>query len=492
MARASGPVQGNLIPGEFVHATSNVHYKVFEEGTHAWLSFDREGADAIHGRRELLYFIGSGGRGRTYIFAEEGFFFESPINWYGQKHLWDMTPGYQSARHIPLNLPLAASCLDCHTTSPQTPLPGTENRYAMPVISQEGIGCERCHGPGANHAKNRGTIINPDKLSPVRRDDVCMQCHLEGNVAIQQPGQKLNEFRPGDDLQDYVHYFVLAGDGRDLRAASQFEALWQSRCKRKSGDALTCTSCHDPHFSPPPDEKAAYYRQKCLSCHNIAFAEKHRKSNPDCVSCHMPRVLSSDIAHTQATDHRILRRPGESVAPAVAEQPRALERFPPVSTKLDNRDLALAEEQVVPRLAAVGEREKFLRKALAQKPDDPELLTALGFLYQSQGKLQQSRQLYERALQIDPLETAAATDLGVIDAQTGNLQEAVQLWEAAFQREPANIVIGLNLSKVLWQEGQQVKAREEIKRVLEFNPDLPEAEGLLKEWSKHLSDPIQH
>src|SRR6202171_6726324 len=30
MARTSGPVQGNLIPGEFVHATSNVHYKVFE------------------------------------------------------------------------------------------------------------------------------------------------------------------------------------------------------------------------------------------------------------------------------------------------------------------------------------------------------------------------------------------------------------------------------------------------------------------------------
>jgi hypothetical protein len=94
MARASGPVQGNLIPGEFIHKPSHVHYKVSEEGGHAWLNFDREGAGAIHGRRELLYFIGSGGRGRTYIFAEDGFFFESPINWYGQKRLCDMTPGY--------------------------------------------------------------------------------------------------------------------------------------------------------------------------------------------------------------------------------------------------------------------------------------------------------------------------------------------------------------------------------------------------------------
>jgi len=87
MARTSGPVQGNLIPGEFIHNLSHVHCKVSEERGHAWLNFDREGAGAIHGRRELLYFIGSDGRGRTYIFAEDSFFFESPINWYGQKRL---------------------------------------------------------------------------------------------------------------------------------------------------------------------------------------------------------------------------------------------------------------------------------------------------------------------------------------------------------------------------------------------------------------------
>lgn len=200
MARASGPAQGNLISGEFIHAPSHIHYRVFEESGHAWLSFDREGGDAIHGRRELLYLIGSGDGGGTYVFSEDSFFFESPINWYGQKHLWDMTPGYQSARHVPLNLPLAVSYLDCHTSSPQVPVPGTVNRYAAPVISQEGVGCERCHGPGADHAKNVGMIINPDKLSPSRRDAVRMQCHLEGNVAIQQTGRKLNEFRPGDDL----------------------------------------------------------------------------------------------------------------------------------------------------------------------------------------------------------------------------------------------------------------------------------------------------
>ena len=492
MAKASGPAIGNLIPGDFNHAPSHVHYRIFEESGRAWLSFDREGASAIHDRRELLYFIGSGRRGRTYVFAEEGFFFESPINWYGQQRLWDMTPAYQGSTHIPLNLPLAASCLDCHTSHPQAPFPGTENKYAEPLISQEGIGCERCHGPGANHAKNHGPIINPAKLAPARRDYVCMQCHLEGDVAIGQPGRRLNEFRPGQDLQDYVHYFVLAGAGGSLPAVSQFEALWQSMCKRKTGDSLSCTTCHDPHRSPPPAEKAAYYRQKCLTCHTVAFARKHHKSNPDCVSCHMPAVPSSNIAHTQATDHRILRYPEEAARVTPVEPPAGLKRFPPGDTKIDDRDLALAEESIVPHTASAAKREELLRKALAQTPNDPELLTDMGYLCQSLGKAELARQFYEHALQVDPLENAAATNLGVIEAQAGNLEQAVRLWEAAFHRAPGKIAIGLNLSKVLWQQGKQAQAREELQRVLEFNPDSPETETLLREWSRDTSDSVRH
>jgi Tfp pilus assembly protein PilF len=155
-------------------------------------------------------------------------------------------------------------------------------------------------------------------------------------------------------------------------------------------------------------------------------------------------------------------------------------------------DLALAEEYVAPGLAVPGDRAKLMRKALAENPSDPEVLTGMAFLYQTQGKLQQARQLYERALQIEPLETATAADLGVIAAQSGRLKEAEQLWERAFEREPSNIAIGLNLSRVLWQEGEHAKARQEIKRLLEFNPDLPEAKTLLQEWSRRSSDFIQH
>jgi predicted CXXCH cytochrome family protein len=480
MGRASGPAIGNLIPGDFTHALSRVHYRVYEQDGRAWLSFDREGPNAVHGKRQLLYYIGSGERGRTYVFADQGFYFEAPINWYAQKHAWDMTPAYQDSLHIPLNLPLDSSCLDCHTGNPQSPAPGTQNEYREPLIFQQGIGCARCHGPGTAHVQGAGSIVNPAKLPPDRRDAVCMQCHLEGNVSVKQPGRDLKQFRPGDNLQDYVHYFVLAGGSRGFRAASQFEAFYQSMCKQKSGDSFSCITCHDPHFSPSPSEKVAYYRAKCISCHGEAFAAKHHQKNPDCVSCHMPRIPASDVAHTEATDHRILKRP-EAQPEAARNQPQpVLKLFPPSVAKPDARDLALAWESLAEggTEGAAAQAQNYLPKALAERPDDPALLTAMGFLQEKRGKIAEARSFYERALQKDPDADVAATDLGVITAESGDFSHAIALWSKVFAREPGRSAIGMNLARALCAMGNTADSRATIERVLEFNPDLPGARDL--------------
>ena len=186
-----------------------------------------------------------------------------------------MTPAFQEAHETPLNLPALTSCLHCHVSGMQPPLDGTENRYPSRVFSGTGVSCERCHGPGAAHVGG-GPIVNPAKLSPERRDAVCMQCHLEGKVAIERPGRHVYEFRPGDSLSDYIRYYVLAGTTPSgLGAVSQIEALAQSMCKKKSGNMMSCTNCHSPHYSPSTRERVSYYREKCLACHGAEFAAKH-------------------------------------------------------------------------------------------------------------------------------------------------------------------------------------------------------------------------
>jgi tetratricopeptide (TPR) repeat protein len=487
MAHASGPATENLMPADFVHGKSGVHYRIYTEGGRAWLSFERPGDPAVIGRRQLLYFIGSGRRGRSYLFAVDGFVFESPVNWYADRHMWDMVPAYGEAREIPMNLPAYASCLHCHTSGMQPPLKGTENRYLMPVFTHDGVSCERCHGPGAAHTKG-GAIVNPAKLPPDQRDAVCMQCHLEGKVAIERPGRHAYEFRPGDTLADYVRYYILAGNrASGLDANSQFEALAQSTCKKKSNDSMSCISCHNPHYYPSADERASYYRRKCLACHGAALGTKHHPKKSDCTACHMPSSLSTDIAHTEVTDHRIQRRP--ELSPRSLQDPNRQQSFPslirfPYSKEAndDVRDVALAWESLaedgMPETASQADR--LLRLAAKQSPDDPAILSRLAYIELKHGAIGHARELYQRALALDPTLTDAAANLGVLEAQSGHLRSAVALWQGAFERAPGKSNIGMNLARTFCESGQIKDARSYVLRVLEFNPDLSAARNLLQ------------
>jgi hypothetical protein len=481
MAQASGPAMPGLLLGDFVHAPSRVHYRVYPENGQAWMSFERSGDNEIRGKKELLYFIGTGHRGRTYLFSQDSFVFEAPINWYGQQHLWDMAPAYQKNLEIPMNLPAVSACLACHTSNSQPPLPGTENGYSQPLFAHAGVTCERCHGPGSAHVESGGAIVNPAKQAPDRRDAICMQCHFEGRVAIQQPGHTLADFQAGDRLSDFVHYFVLTGSTDDrIGALSQTEALSQSVCKRKSRDSMSCISCHDPHFTPTKEEAASYYRGKCLACHGQKFGAKHKNNQSDCRPCHMPPTPTLDIAHTQATDHRILRKPRATLPNAQAQSDQRLLPFPGDSAKEDARDIGLAWESLAQQGVQNAEVEAnhWLRKAAQEVPTDAGVLSALGYEEQRHGRIQEARQHYLRALEIDPLSNEAALNLGVIEAQAGNADGAIILWQGPFDRVPGRSEVGMNLALLYCSTGKMEQARATITQVLKFNPDLTSARKL--------------
>lgn len=498
MAHASGPAIENLQPTDFVHAKSGVHYRIYAEGEKVWLSFQRPGDASVNEKRQLLYFIGSGHRGRTYLFAADDFFFESPVNWYAGRKVWDMAPAYGNAREIPLNLPAYASCLQCHTSGMQPPIKGTENKYSTPLFTQSGVGCERCHGPGSTHITDTArtkteSIVNPLKLPPDRRDSVCMQCHLEGNVAIERAGHHAREFRPGDLLDDFVRHYVLTADGSSaLGANGQFEALVQSLCKKKTGDAMSCMSCHDPHFSPPAEQRASYYRGKCLACHGAAFAAKHHPDRPDCTACHMPSSLSVDISHTEVTDHRIPRRP--EMSPQLLQDSSAEHSATPnLSSQLipfpyskeaddDVRDRALAWQSLAENGSpqATAQADRLLPQAAKQFPDDPAILSGLAYVELNHGAVDRARDSYQKALALDPTLIDAAANLGVIEARSGHLQRAVELWQSAFERAPADSSIGMNLARTFCEAGKLDEARASVLRVLRFNPDLSSAKNLLQ------------
>jgi hypothetical protein len=286
---------------------------------------DEQGRVLAEVEAEITYALGSGSRGTAYLFERAGRLYQSPITWYVQKQRWDLSTGFEQ-NNLHFDRPIEPKCLFCHSNR-VVPAPMSVNRYEEPIFRGQAIGCERCHGPGALHVRGQElvdgrdvTIVNPRHLEPSLREAVCEQCHLLGDHRIERLGRGTFDFRPGFPTSDFFAVFERTSN-QQTKAVGQVEQMKLSRCYQKSKGLLGCTSCHDPHQVVKEKERIAFFRGRCLVCHEqsgcgLALSTRLTRSRDDnCTSCHMPASKSTDIVHVAATDHRILKTP-ESQAPA--------------------------------------------------------------------------------------------------------------------------------------------------------------------------------
>ncbi|HYT91458.1 MAG TPA: hypothetical protein VEL76_22280, partial [Gemmataceae bacterium] len=316
------------------------HFQVIRQGPkliHREWCQDAKGNVVAELQTDIAYAIGSGSQARTFLLQRDGFLFESPITWFTEKSAWHLSPGYENnLEHF--HRRIESRCLYCHSQEAR-PVAHTINRYQEPPFGQLAIGCERCHGPGELHVASRRkgvepegedfTIVNPRKLVASLREAVCEQCHLQGEAIIPRRGRAQEEYRPGLPLHEYVSVFVRPTEAVDAkRIVGHVEQMHQSACFQKSGGKFGCISCHDPHKLPTPEEKVAFYQQRCRNCHAVPpqppakgagvpapdcslpqAARLAKDARDNCLACHMPRQPSSTASHLAVTDHRVLRAP---------------------------------------------------------------------------------------------------------------------------------------------------------------------------------------
>jgi hypothetical protein len=291
-------------------SAAGITYRVAVRNGKAYQESVREGS-ALESH-ELLYAIGSGTHGRSYVIARGDALYLAPLSYYSAKQAWDLSPGFAGGTYRDFLRPVTASCLFCHA--------GTAS------VQPAAITCERCHGPGEAHARQpRTAIVNPAKLSAPLRDDVCYQCHLDGDIRILKPGRVEWDYRPGAPLGDVIDIFSLPAGAKPggPEAAGQVVQLRASRCWQQSAGRLSCITCHDPHVERAGPQAVAYYRSRCLGCHTqracTAPARRRNATSPpdNCVSCHMPKAGLNRIAHVAQTSHRIFRRAEQALDPSL-------------------------------------------------------------------------------------------------------------------------------------------------------------------------------
>jgi len=328
----------------------NFYYKSFWFGDSMFIKEYRlEGKDTTFSRIEKVdYIIGSGQHTNSHLCNRNGYISQMPMTFYTQKKQWDLPPGFENGANTRFGRSIGLECMSCHNSYPDFVL-GSENKFeALP----NGIGCERCHGPGGAHVaeKQKGnivdtskyidySIVNPAKLPIDLQFDVCQRCHLQGNAVLKND-HSFYDFKPGKKLSDYISVFLPKYKNADdeFIMASHADRLKQSKCFIKTFDAakaskelrpykngLTCVSCHNPHVSVK-EKHSNNFNAVCTKCHstnddkNCSLSIDTRKlSQNNCVNCHMPKSGSIDIPHVTVHDHWIKKPISKSEKKALKE-----------------------------------------------------------------------------------------------------------------------------------------------------------------------------
>ena len=480
MANASGPAADKVIASTLAKSYGKVSYSISSESSQLLLYYSQV-APPIEGSRTLEYFLGSGHLGTTYLYSSNGYLLESPVAYYNGSGL-DLKPGIPATDRIASALPVSPACLRCHMSAVQHSDEGSMNHYQGAPFLHTGITCEACHSDASNHISSRGKlpVVNPAKLDEARRDSVCISCHLEGDASVEQAGRPALDYKPGDLISSYLSYFVLTDKGSMERGVSEVEQFNLSMCKRKTGAAMSCTSCHDPHFSPASAQKVDFYRAKCLTCHSSAtFVSTHHPDHRDCTSCHMTKTGARNIPHVAWTDHRILRQPMPSQSSASLSASKAM--IPLLNTQPSSRDLALAYYQASFK-DGVDLQTKAYELLKGDEPgllNDPDAMDGLGSMAGARGDFVEARKDFEGVLKSHPSDFSASANLGTLLARSGKLTQAIAAWAPAFARNEDIPGLAMNLALAQCRVGDLPAATTTLQNALTYSPGQKQLTELL-------------
>jgi len=154
-------------------------------------------------------------------------------------------------------------CGFCHTSGyiPQ----GNQNGLAglVGTWTEEGIGCEECHGPGSSHVNDPYLVA-----MPINRDaELCGSCHRRDEVT------------------------QIDAENGFIQHHEQYEELFESK-KR----VMDCVDCHNPHETVKY-AKGLAVKTDCENCHfeKEQFQKINDRRHAKCVDCHMPLVTVSAV-----------------------------------------------------------------------------------------------------------------------------------------------------------------------------------------------------
>jgi predicted CXXCH cytochrome family protein len=264
-------------------------------------------------------------------------YFPLPAQWDVQNRVWRAYMVQPSTDwwvpHYPadnMKRPTGPLCDGCHSVNYDV---------KAKTVTEWNVGCEKCHGPGSLHVQqpSAATIVNPARLDYVRGNDVCIQCHSQGQPLTNPiEGQYYDwpvGFKVGLELKDFWTLeehklgettFTHFADGTAHKNRMQGNDFVSSVMYTRG---VTCFSCHDVHGTSHNADLVKPAADVCATCHrsnspagpHTSTIEEHThhpagSAGSECVACHMPKI-APEIANVNVRTHTF-----RFITPTMTEQ----------------------------------------------------------------------------------------------------------------------------------------------------------------------------
>ena len=134
--------------------------------------------------------------------------------------------------------------------------------------------------------------------------------------------------------------------------------------------------------------------------------------------------------------------------------------------------IRFARATVLEQMGRWPEAEADLKAALAQAPDEPELLNYLGYSWIDRGvHLDEAISMVERAVAVEPESAAMIDSVGWGYYRKGDYKKAQIHLEKAVEMMPGNPEVNDHLGDLYWRMGRRLEAEFQWRRVLTLEPD---------------------
>jgi predicted CXXCH cytochrome family protein len=509
----NGP-QAYTTRSAFYHKASNSYFEMLDRGGKYYqrryqIGLNGEQSNVME--KEVHFIMGSGNHVRTFLHrTSRNTLVELPLAWYAENGgYWAMNPGYDRPDHPGFRRTVTYDCMFCHNGYPEIPAaidkPGAEALF--PSRLPEGIDCQRCHGPGGRHVRLaqsvgikaeriRSAIVNPSRLSTEKQMEVCMQCHLETTSfplpnSIRRYERGAFSYQPGEPLANFILYFDHApGRGRDdkFEIVSAAYRLRRSACFQKSGGALLCTTCHNPHRVASGEGAARRYASVCRQCHTGAFdrlvASSKHPGPGNCIECHMPKRRTEDVVHAVMTDHYIQRRkPDRELLEQIAERHETNRNAYRGDVVLYYpQELVRAPEKVLYLAIAQVSQSSNLTSGIAQltaaidkyRPGRAEYYFQLAEALRKTGQIEKAVLLFQEAVRRNPKFTSALIKSGALLKNLGQYASAAEVLNQAIDGAPDNASAWHEMGLVYLGQARRSDAIAALEKSVQLDPDAPE------------------